>query len=66
MSEFDKIHSGEIYDPGDADVMEYQLKCLEKMYDFNETRPSQLEKRQQIMKEMFAEVGEGCYVEPPF
>lgn len=66
MSEFDKIHSGEIYDPGDADIMEFQLKCLEKMYDYNATRPSETEKRQQLMKEMFAEIGEGCYIEPPF
>ncbi len=66
MSEFDKIHSGEIYDPGDADIMEFQLKCLEKMYDFNATRPSEMEKRRQLMKEMFAEIGDDCYIEPPF
>ncbi len=66
MSEFDKIHSGEIYDPGDADIMEFQLKCLEKMYDFNATRPSEMGKRRQLMKEMFAEIGDDCHIEPPF
>lgn len=65
MSEFDKMHSGEIYDCNDADVMEIQMKCLDKLYDFNATRPSELEKRSAMLKEMFAEVGEGCYVEPP-
>lgn len=65
MSEFDKMHSGEIYDCNDADVMEIQMKCLDKLYDFNATRPSELEKRSAMLKEMFAEIGEGCYVEPP-
>lgn len=65
MSEFDKMHSGEIYDCNDADVMEIQMKCLERLYDFNATRPSELEKRSAMLKEMFAEIGEGCYIEPP-
>lgn len=65
MSEFDKMHNGEIYDCNDADVMEIQMKCLDKLYDFNATRPSELEKRSAMLKEMFAEIGEGCYVEPP-
>ena len=42
------------------------MTCLEKMYDYNQTRPSQMEKRAELIKEMFAETGEGCYIEPPF
>ena len=30
------------------------------------TRPTQLDKRKEMLKEMFAEIGEGCYIEPPF
>ena len=30
------------------------------------TRPTELEKREEMLKEMFAEIGEGCYIEPPF
>ena len=33
---------------------------------FNHTRPTEQEKRQALMKEMFAEIGENCYIEPPF
>ena len=43
-----------------------QLKCLDKLYDFNQTRPTEQEKRAKMLKEMFAEIGEGCYIEPPF
>lgn len=42
------------------------MTCLEKMYDYNQTRPSQMEKRAELIKEMFAEAGEGCYIELPF
>ncbi len=46
--------------------MEEQLKCLDHLYDFNATRPTELQKRAQMLKEMFAEIGEDCYIEPPF
>ncbi len=62
----EKLHSGEIYDPNDNDIMSEQFLCLEKLYDYNATRPSELEKREKLLKEMFAEIGEGCYIEPPF
>lgn len=66
MAQRDKIHTGELYLPGDPEIMEEQLRCLEKLYDYNLTRPSQQEKRENMLKEMFAEIGEGCYIEPPF
>lgn len=60
------LHEGKLYLPMGDEVMSLQLKCLEKLYDFNQTRPSQLERRTELLKEMFAEIGEGCYIEPPF
>lgn len=67
MSEMkDKMHSCELYLPGDEEIMKEQTACLEKLYDFNATRPSEGEKRAEMLKEMFAEIGEGCYIEPPF
>lgn len=66
MSMKDKMHTGELYLPGDEEIMREQLKCLDKLYDFNMTRPTQMEKRSALLKEMFAEIGEDCYIEPPF
>lgn len=67
MSEMkDRMHTGEIYYPNDQEIVNFQLQCLDKLYSFNQTRPFEQEKRQQMMKEMFASVGEGCYIEPPF
>lgn len=59
------LHSESIYDPSDADIMAEQTACLEKLYDFNATRPSEYKKRIALLKEMFAELGENCYIEPP-
>ena len=66
MSNKDKIHTGELYLPGDVEIMKEQQICLDKLYDYNMTRPTESEKRQKLLKEMFAEIGEDCYIEPPF
>lgn len=61
----EKMHNCELYFPGDEEIMKEQLRCLEKLYEFNATRPSEQQKRTQMLKEMFAEIGENCYIEPP-
>ena len=66
MSEKDKLHTGDLYLLGDDEILVKQQQCLEKLYDFNQTRPSEMDKRNAMLKEMLAEVGEGCYIEPPF
>ena len=65
MSEREKLHTGELYLPGDEEIMKEQTACLERLYDYNATRPSEGEKRARLLKEMFASIGEGCYIEPP-
>lgn len=45
MNHYEKIHSGELYDPNDEDVLAEQRECLGKLYDFNATRPSQMRER---------------------
>ena len=66
MSEMkERLHTGELYLPNDDTIMEEQLRCLEKQYDYNQTRPLEQERRQKLLREMFAEIGDGCYIEPP-
>lgn len=66
MSELkEKLHTGELYRSDDDSLVGEQLKILELLYDFNATRPLEQEKRQQLLKQMFAEIGDGCYIEPP-
>ena len=65
MTELEKMTAGVLYLPGDSTIMEEQNKCMEKLYDFNMTRPSEGNKRNEMLKDMFAEFGEGSYIEPP-
>lgn len=65
MSMKDKMHSCELYLPNDESIMKEQLECLNALYDFNQTRPIEQQKRAEMLKKMFAEIGEGCYIEPP-
>lgn len=60
-----RVHSTELYFET-SDFLDEQRECLELLYDFNMTRPSEYSKRQSLLKKMFAEIGEGCYIEPPF
>ncbi|MCI6433013.1 MAG: sugar O-acetyltransferase [Lachnospiraceae bacterium] len=61
----EKMHSGDVYLPNVEDLVNEQLQWLEKLYDFNNTRPTEQEKRTKLLKDMFADIGEGCYIEPP-
>ncbi len=61
----EKMHSGDLYLSADEDLVAEQLTFVEKLYDFNMTRPLEQEKRAEMLKNMFAEIGEDCYIEPP-
>ena len=61
----ERMRSGKLYFCTDEELAREQLKCLDRLYDFNQTRPSEMEKRSALLKEILAEVGENCYVEPP-
>ncbi len=62
----EKMHGGMLYDPGDAELLKKQRGYQDRLYDFNMTRPTESDKRERLLREMLAEIGEGCYIEPPF
>lgn len=61
----DPQHTGELYLPGEPERAAHQQNRLEMLYDFNATRPSEYDKRCAMLKKMFAEIGDRCYIEPP-
>ncbi len=65
MNVRDKMHSQKIYYCTDESLAREQLECLNLLYDFNHTRPTELNVRQEILQSFFAEMGEDCYIEPP-
>lgn len=66
MDFYEQLHSGVIYDPMNSEIVEEQTGYLELLYDYNQTRPREGERRAALLKKMLAEVGENCYIEPPF
>ncbi|MBQ9851264.1 MAG: sugar O-acetyltransferase [Clostridia bacterium] len=65
MTQKEKMTSGELYLPDGEEIMTEQLQCLDRLYDFNQTRPTEPDKREKMLKEMFGDIGENCYIEPP-
>ena len=65
MNTYEVMQSGELYSCTDEELMRLQAECLEKQYDYNATRPSEVARREALLCEMFCEIGEDCYIEPP-
>lgn len=65
MNAKERMKSGKIYFCTDEELAKEQLRRLDRLYDFNQTRPSEMPKRMALLKEILAEVGENCYVESP-
>ena len=66
MTEREKIHSGVIYQPNDPTIMEEQLGYLDLMDEYNRTSRRLHKERQEMLKKLFAEIGENCYIESPY
>ena len=66
MKECDKQHTGEIYLPSDPEIVKEQTKCLTLLAEYNATLPTEAERRRDLLQKLFAEIGEDCYIEPPF
>lgn len=61
------LHTREIYVPTEyPELMKKQSECLDLLFEYNSLRPSEAEKKTALLKKMFAEIGEGCYIETPF
>ena len=65
MTVYEKMKSGQLYYATDESLLSVQAQCLELQYEYNLTRPTESERRRELMEQMFAEVGEGTYIEPP-
>lgn len=61
----EKMRLGKLYYSNDENLIKEQLLQMEYMYDYNETRPREQEKRQEILKKLLGGIGKDCYIEPP-
>lgn len=67
MTEREKMMKGLLYDANfDPELLRQRTECKELCYDYNHTRPSDEEKRTEILKRLFKETGEHLTIEQPF
>lgn len=66
MTQYERMVKGLIYDPADPEILNEQSALQEKLWEFNRLRPSEQEKKQAYMHEVFASCGDNCYIELPF
>lgn len=62
----EKLHTGELYFPGDDEITKEQVLYQDKLYEYNLTRPSESAKRAALLKEILGDCGENVYIEAPF
>ena len=58
--------SGMLYDPGDEAILKEQRSFQDRLWAFNQLKPSETEEKEAYMKQVFAQCGDGCYIELPF
>ena len=42
----EKMHTGELYQPGDPEILSWQMQRLDRLYDYNMTRPTEGDTRE--------------------
>ena len=66
MTEYQKMVEGKLYDPADEEILAEQVVFQDLLWEFNLLKPSDTQKKELYMKKVFAECGEGNYIELPF
>ena len=61
-----KMDGGVLYDPSDPSLMDLQRERLRMVQEYNSIDPRNQKEREQMVRRMFASVGENVYIEAPF
>ena len=66
MTQQERMQRGMLYDPADAAILQEQAACARRMNEYNALGAGDEARMAELLPQMFAEVGENCYVQPPF
>ena len=67
MREWDKAQAGYLYDANnDGDLIELRRRCADLCYEFNRCRPSETERREEILRQILGKTGESFEITAPF
>jgi len=65
-TEKEKMLSGKPYKAFNEELLTERQQAKELIFDFNNLRPSEIEKRNIIIRQLFGQTGETFFIEPPF
>lgn len=66
LENYKRVHTGELYFPNDQKLWKEQQEALVLLEKFNQTSVTQPEQQMELLKKMFSEIGENCFIQPPF
>lgn len=66
MNEREKMLAGELYNPSDKELTEIRIKSRILCEEINATSVTELEKRTQLLKQLFGTSGDEIFIEPDF
>ncbi|MCE5221804.1 MAG: sugar O-acetyltransferase [Clostridium sp.] len=66
MTEKEKMLTGKTYKSFDEELLGERQYAKEMIFEFNSLRPSEIEKRNEIIKKLFSKVSDNFFIEPPF
>lgn len=66
MSNYDDFKAGKIYNPDDPQIHAEKAQNQLLNYEYNQTRPDEEEKRQELLRKMLPEIGQGTKIHAPF
>ena len=65
-TEKEKMLDGELYLATDLELTQMNITALDLLYEFNHSHPQELQKRQDIIIQLFDRVGKNFTIRPPF
>lgn len=66
MSEWEKMIRGEIYNDFSKELFDKRVKAKKLFKAYNKTEDEEIEKRNELLKELFGEIGKDVWIEPDF
>lgn len=66
MTQKERMQEGRLYDPADGAIMREQTARAHYLKEYNALGQGDAARMRELMEQMFAEVGENCYIQPPF
>lgn len=64
--ELNALHTGDLYQCNSPELFRMQMECRALVHRYNQLDPRDMEGHTALLPRIFAEAGQGCFLEPPF